>query len=348
MIRYPAPLAAGSRIALTAVSDGVRESAHARLDLVIRQMQQRGFEIVEGACLRASAGHVSAPARERAAEFMRFALDDTIAAIAPPWGGELAMEMLPLLDYDALARARPKWVFGFSDVSTLTAKLTARCGWATVHSANLMDLVDSQTDPLTVRTLDWLARPAGARFSQDASSHFQKGFPAIETDPHAALEPTHPTRWQYLPTAAPDGNGTISIEGRLLGGCLDTLAHLLGQDGIDPAGFARTHGDLPCLLYLENVELTPTQLARTLMGLKHRGVFRDIAGLLMGRNAGPAKDHAGFSDLDALNTALADAPFPVLFDLDIGHRPPNLTLINGARARVWLEGTTGGVEQVLD
>lgn len=348
MIRYPAPLAAGSRIALTAVSDGVRESAHARLDLVIRQMQQRGFEIVEGACLRASAGHVSAPARERAAEFMRFALDDTLAAIAPPWGGELAMELLPLLDFDALAGARPKWMFGFSDVSTLMTMLTARCGWATMHSANLMDLVDSQSDPLTARTLDWLALPAGARFTQVASSHFQKGFPAIETDPHAALEPTHPTRWQYLPTAAPGGDDTISIEGRLLGGCLDTLSHLLGRDGIDPAGFARAFGDLPCLLYLENVELTPTQLARTLMGLKHRGVFADIAGLLMGRNAGPAKDHAGFTDRDALKTALADALFPVLYDLDIGHRPPNLTLINGARARVWLDGKAAGVEQVLD
>lgn len=349
VIKYPAPLGPGSRIALTAFSAGVGDTVQARLDRVIKGLQQRGYETVEGACLRADARHVSAPAIERAEEFMRFARDDSLDAIAPPWGGELAMEVLPLLDFKALANARPKWIFGFSDVSTLTALITARCGWATAHCANLMDLVDTQTDPLTSRTLDWLSLAPGSRFEQRASRLFQKGFPAAETDPGAALDPTHPTRWQHLPTAhIGSGAAECVIEGRLLGGCLDTLAHLFGRDGLDPTGFARAHGELPCLLYLENVEFTPTQLARTLMGLKLRGVFNDIAGLLIGRNSGPSKDHAGFTDRDALNTAFADAPFPVFFDLDIGHRPPNLTLINGARARVWLAGETGGVEQVLD
>ena len=33
---------------------------------------------------------------------MSFLLDDTLDAIAAPWGGELAMEILPLLDFDRL------------------------------------------------------------------------------------------------------------------------------------------------------------------------------------------------------------------------------------------------------
>lgn len=97
-MEYPAPLLPGSRIALTAISSGVPEPIHPRLDGVIADLRQRGFDVVEGECLRSNHHHVSASPKARVVEFMRFALDDSIDAIAPPWGGELTMELLPLLD----------------------------------------------------------------------------------------------------------------------------------------------------------------------------------------------------------------------------------------------------------
>lgn len=351
VIRYPSPLSRGSKIAITAISSGVPAPAHARLERVIADIQAQGYEIIEGDCLRSDHKHVSAPAEQRAEEFMRFALDDTIDAIAPPWGGELAMELLPLLDFKRLADAEPKWVFGFSDVSTLTAPLCAQCQWATVHSANLIDLVSTQTDPLTSSTLSWMHLEEGQRFTQCASEHFQNAPISFEDNPAAPLSLTKRTQWKILTPGdgvTPDRQAReLEVSGRLIGGCLDTLGHLLQGPYIDLRTFAREHNDAKPLLYLENVELTPAQLVRTLLGLKLRGVFGDLAGLIIGRNAGPEVDDAGLGYGDALESTLSDLACPVMYDVDIGHKPPNLTLFNGAWAHIRVADGRGEIEQRL-
>ena len=43
----------------------------------------------------------------------------------------------------------------------------------------------------------------------------------------------------------------------------------------------------------------------------------------------------------------ADREFPVIYDLDIGHYPPNLTLVNGSLARVEFFGDGGKIFQSL-
>ncbi|MGF1717587.1 LD-carboxypeptidase [Photobacterium chitinilyticum] len=46
-------------------------------------------------------------------------------------------------DIDALTKVKPKWILGFSDVSTITAVLSSKLGWATAHCSNLMDLTSN-------------------------------------------------------------------------------------------------------------------------------------------------------------------------------------------------------------
>ena len=53
----------------------------------------------------------------------------------PPWGGETAIDLLDVLDWDALAAVEPTWVVGFSDDTTWMLPLTLRLDWATVHGA---------------------------------------------------------------------------------------------------------------------------------------------------------------------------------------------------------------------
>ncbi len=53
---------------------------------------------------------------------MSYLTDPDIKAVMPPWGGDLAMELLDLIDFDLLSRSKPKWFVGFSDLSTLSLK----------------------------------------------------------------------------------------------------------------------------------------------------------------------------------------------------------------------------------
>lgn len=355
---YPAPLHAGSKIFVTAPSSGVAPPHHARLDHVLDTLRARGWVVEEGQCLRDQHQGASAPADARAAEWMAALLRDDIAAVLPPWGGELAIELLPRMDWAALAQARPKWIMGFSDLSTLCVPITLRLGWATAHGLNLMDLCAVQQDPLSAEAQRPLMLPGGASFTQQASTHWQRQWLDFVTHPLAGFQLTEPTAWRGLNRRDAEA---VQCNGRLIGGCLDTLMHLVGTP-FAPMGAWRQRlaesahsadaghvADGGVILYLENCELAPPALVRALSQLRLAGWFDGLAGLLLGRSTGPeatAADALRYED--ALRQTLADLPCPVLFDLDIGHRPPQMTLINGARAEVrWGAGERGQLTQWL-
>src|SRR5690606_1301094 len=102
--------------------------------------------------------------------------------------------------------------------------------------------------------------------------------------------------------------------------------------------------------YLENASLSPLALLRALWALRLAGWFDGLRGVLIGRNATPdPTDPAELSALDALQAVLAGLPYPVLYDVDIGHRPPQFALVNGARAEVrWSPSQGGHLTQELD
>ena len=327
-VQYPRPLVAGSTIAITAFSSGVGAGAQARLDLVIGNLRNQGFKVIEGQCLRADRFSVSADAQTRCAELMRFLTDDSIDAVFPPWGGEYAMELLPLLDFGALAHSRPKWLIGFSDVSTIAVALTQKLNWATVHCSNLMELHDGQKDPLTARTLAHLALPSGVGFEQQSSNFFQRHYVSFEEDSAAVLNLTEPTQWRSL-----QGAQTVYMRGRLIGGCLDILFHLAGTEYFDISQLQARWADEPIILYFENAEMAPSHCKRALISLKLRGFFEGISGLVFGRNAG-GDVYDGLTYEAMLNQVFNDASFPVLLDADIGHLPPNATFINGALGEI--------------
>jgi muramoyltetrapeptide carboxypeptidase len=329
-IRYPRPLAAGSRVVVTAPSSGVEPPLHPRLDLCLAQLRAQGFIVEEGQCLRAEQASASAPAAERAAELERTLMRDDVDAVMPPWGGELAMDILDRLDWGALARTRPKWVLGYSDTSTWMLPLTLRLGWATAHGPCLMDLVPAQDDALTRGALQALRLGEHGVLRQRQSRAWQRQWADFATAPASAYTLTEPTHWRSL-----HGRPREAFDGRLMGGCLDTLMHTAGTPHADVAAFIARHRTEGVILYLENAELSPSGLVRALHRLRWAGWLEGLSGLLMGRS--PAPDTTRAHELrheGALRQALGALPCPVLLDVDIGHLPPQLVLINGAHAQV--------------
>lgn len=343
MIRFPKALGRGDLIAVTAPSSGVTAAALPRLDLVLNNLRAHGYRIVEGECLRSEQKDASAPREQRAQELQRFLNDPEVAAILPPWGGELAIELLPLIDFEELRSTPPKWLLGYSDLSTIQLPLTLISGWATAHGPNLMDLAPSQTDALTTSALKVLSSDFSTPVVQHASSRYQKDYIDFEVQPAAALNLTEPTAWKRL-----DGlDAPAEFHGRLIGGCLDTISHLAGSPYGDIPRFVRESGTVGTILYLENAGMHPTALVRALCGLRLNGWFHGLSGLMFGRSNGRKAQRA--EDLtyeEALQAVVAGAPYQVLYDIDIGHQPPQFTLVNGATAQVVFEAGRGHVTQI--
>src|SRR6478672_10530300 len=123
-IRYPAPLRPGDRIGVTSPSSGVPDALWGRFTYAVSTLRDRGFDVVVGE-LNHAPSHVSGPREAR--------------AVVPPWGGETCIDLLDLLDLDAVAAVDPTWCVGFSDTSTWITALTLSTGIATIHGQNLMD-----------------------------------------------------------------------------------------------------------------------------------------------------------------------------------------------------------------
>jgi muramoyltetrapeptide carboxypeptidase LdcA involved in peptidoglycan recycling len=208
-----------------------------------------------------------------------------------------------------------------------------------------MDLVPGQADPLTSRAMAALSLAAGNRFMQQQSTQWQLQWTDYAADPGSTYRLTEATRWWPL-----DGAQAVHFSGRLIGGCIDTLMHTAGTPYGDVHSFIAAHaGDAGTVLYLENAEQSPTALVRALHRLHWAGWLDGIAGLLVGRSAArDSSDPLQLRYVDALRSTLSDLPCPVLLDVDIGHRPPQMVLINGAIAEVkWTAALGGQVEQSL-
>ncbi|KON88005.1 hypothetical protein AF332_15025 [Sporosarcina globispora] len=50
------------------------------------------------------------------------------------------MEVLPLIDWDRFKELPPKWILGYSDISTLSFTYTTITGNASAHGTNLSEL----------------------------------------------------------------------------------------------------------------------------------------------------------------------------------------------------------------
>ena len=342
-MRYPSPLVKGNIIGVTGPSGGVRAEFASRLDLAEKHLTDLGFRIQEGRCLRSEVKHVSAEKHLRAKDFMSLWESREVSAIIPPWGGELLIELLPLFDFEKFRAAPPKWILGYSDTSTLLFPLTILGDMATAHGTNLMDNIPGQTDDLTRACIDVMGTKSGSFIEQHSSSRYQKQWPDISKEPARGFDLTEDTRWKVL---GKNPLARVTLKGRIIGGCLDTLTCLVGTKYGDLPSFKARHKSDGVILYLENCALAPCAVARHLWQMRLASWFDGLTGLVFGRSSGPdANQPEHLSYVEALESVLGDLDIPVVYDADIGHVPPQMTLINGSLAEVTCENGRGSIKQ---
>ncbi|MBA2953635.1 LD-carboxypeptidase [Nocardioides sp. MAH-18] len=334
-MRFPAPLRPGDRIGVTAPSSGVDVQGRPRFEFALEWLRRRGFEVVVGECLDGEQVR-SAPADRRAAELVELLCDPTVAAVVPPFGGELAIDLLEVLDWDRLAAAEPTWLVGWSDISTLLVPMTTRLGWATLHGWNLMDTPLAPPEGLLHWT-DVLA--ATGEVVQRSPGRTRVGWGDFRVPDTTEMALDVDTDWVVL------GGGDVDVSGRLIGGCLEVLSPLAGTPYADVPAFGRAHADDGLLVYLEAAEQGAYDVCRILHGLRLSGWFDHANAVLVGRT--PAPDAPDLTQLEAVEEALGGLGVPVIAQMDIGHTQPFMPLVNGALARVVADGDTRRIAQTL-
>lgn len=334
MITYPF-LEKGALIGVTAPSSGVEPELHELIKQSCKRMKLKGFDVTCGDTIWTQDKAKSASAKKRADEFNKMMIDENIDLIFPPWGGELLIEILEEIDFSNIQN---KWVLGYSDTSVLLLAITLTAGIATAHGTNLIDLRGEYSDETTAMWEKVLSTKSGEYVLQYSSSKYQEKWQHDQPTP-CVFHLTETTRWKTI------SNKKVEMEGRLVGGCIDVIRHLIGTPFGDVRSFRKNFiNDAPLLWYFENCHLSTTDLRRTLVQMKLAGWFDNCAGIMFGRSA--ANMPVGnYTIEDVYQDISEQLHVPIAYDIDCGHVPPQMTFINGSYVEVIVEEGKGTVRQ---
>lgn len=326
-MKYPKKLKYNDTMGIVAVSDGANLD---KIDKSISNFNKLGFNVIETESVRSSNFLVSSDGRTRAKEFMELWQNREVKYILSARGGEFLMEMLPYLDEysNSIKISDPKWVQGYSDSSLLLFYLTTKFDIATIHAENLSEFamnLDSYHKCLK-NTIDFL-KSENDEFVEESFDKYQ--LMEFEEGNFKGYNLTEDSKCILF--GSNDKN--ISVKGRIIGGCIDAISILLGTKYDHTNEFCKRYGE-GIIWYIDNCELNSAEFYRRLWQMREAGWFENVNAFLIGRSFASSKSVGDFTFLDAINKALYNINVPIIFDVDIGHVPPQLTIINGSYAKV--------------
>lgn len=341
-MKIPAFIKPGDTIGVTAPSHGIAEEAdRERFASGVRQLEERGYHVIftDNVFTQNDRFGRSAPAKEKAAQFMSLLEDPQVTAIVSASGGDFLAEMLPYIDADKW-KENPKWVQGFSDNTSMLYYLTTRYGIATAYGANFGDFGMVPWQECVSRGLGVLE---GRVQVQESFETYQMGFRPPEAAPTAGYAADAPVEWKNLIGA--DADGVIRMKGRLIGGCLDVLMNIAGTPYDGTREFIDHCKDDGIIWYLESFDLGCEQMMESLWKMKEMGWFTYAGGIVFGRPLFYREEDFAGNALptyaDVLHERLDELGIPVILDADLGHRGPQFIWVNGAMAEVTSAGGKG-------
>lgn len=325
---FPEFLKKGDTIGITAPSDGNRKPMDfARLDLAKEHMTKYGYNIIETSNVRRSDGRGRSSSKEqRAAQFMSLIENPEVKYIFSAKGGDFLMEVLPLLDFEKI-KQNPKWFQGFSDNTGLAFTIATNCEIATAYGNHFNDFAMKPWHPSVQNNYEIMT---GNVVSQSTFSAYEDDFYDRESPEEGYKEDKKSVQY-----ATVDGKelNSITIEGRMLGGCIDVLLNLVGTTFDKTTDFIQTYKEDGILWYLESFSLDSDSLTRGLWQLKNAGWFEHAKGFVFGRPC-MFQSFTDHSYREAVEVILAELHVPIVFDADVGHKSPQFTMINGAKG-IW-------------
>lgn len=287
-----------------------------------QQLNALGFHVRLAPHALKVEGFTSDTPANRASDIHEMFADPEIKAIIAAIGGDHSCHLLPLLDFDLIAR-NPKIFMGFSDITVLNVAIGQRTGLVTFNGPALLT--------------DFAEYPDMFEYTRE---YFLKAVTTGQPMGHVLPAPewseefltwagqqdrTRPR--QRLPNPGWNWLKPGLAEGRLLGGCLESLQHLRGTpwwpDWSDAIFFFETSEEKP----------SPEEVDGILMDYQNMGIFDQLSGMLVGRPLGYS-DEEKQTLREIILERTRNYRFPIITDMDFGHTAPQFTLPIGCQARL--------------
>ena len=279
------------------VSPASTPSAQEKVDKGVRYLEGLGYRVKIGRHVMAQYGYLAGTDEERAADLNDMLHDPAVRAVFALRGGYGTPRILDLLDYRA-ARRDPKIIVGYSDITGLQLAFLRKSGLVTFSGPMVAVEMWDTLDPFTEENF-WRVITSSSRVG-------------ILQNPNDEPLVAH-------------NKGKAS--GILVGGNFSLLASLIGTPYLPNLRKA--------ILVLEDVDEAPHRVDRMFAQLRHAGILKNIAGLVLGKftdcvPSDPSKPHLTIEQV--LQEAVSAVDCPVLTNLQYGHIAKKLTIPFGVRA----------------
>ena len=334
---YPKFIKEQGTIGVTAPSRGItNELDLKRLESAIKNINEKGFNVIETENVRTDNLGRSSSKEERAKQLESLFLDKKVDAIISASGGDFLMEMIPYLNYEVI-KNNPKWFQGYSDPTWLTYTITTNLDIATIYSNNFKSFGMNPWHKSLETNIKILK---GDLINQKS---FEK-YELYKKNQETGLEDynlTEKVKWKII-----TGEKEVTIKGRMIGGCLDVINEIYGTNYDKTQEFLEKYQNDGIIWYLENYSLTSEDLTRVLWKLNDKGYFKYTKGIIFGRSL----NYQSFYNLsfeETIKSSLKDLKVPIITEADFGHLSPRMTIINGAIAEIKVKNDQGEISFIL-
>jgi len=306
---YPKFLNDKSIIGVSAPSSGVGHKLYS-FDLSINNLNKH-FNIIETKSVR-NKNIVSNTAEIRGKEFNELINNKNIDMIFCASGGDFLISSLEYIDFDSLLN-NIKWIEGYSDPTSILYYVTTKYDIATIYGNNAGSFDQNKLHKSYLYNLELLK---GNIKRQEKYDLYQKE--------KNEQEFTQPVIYKNI-------NGNVDEIGRIIGGCLDVLTNIIGTKYDYTKEFIERYKEDGIIWYFDIFSLTTEDLYNKLYQFKYAGYFKYTKCIIIGRilfkNTFTETTYE-----EILKEVLPDVK--IIYDFDIGHIPPKMTIINGSLVHV--------------
>lgn len=342
-MKYAKKLRKGDKVAIVSLSSGMLGEAFCshNIEIGVKRLREYGLETSFMPNSLKGIEYLKANPKARAKDLKDAFMDDSIAGIICAIGGDDTYRLLPYLledeEFIDAVHKSPKLFTGFSD-TTINHLMFYKLGLSTYYGPNFIcDLAEISDEMLPYSKKAFESYIEGNEYREITSSEiwyqertdFSKEAVGTERISHREEH-----GFELL-------QGKECFEGRLLGGCLESLYDILTTTRYeDEKAVCEKYGLFPDIeewkekiLFIETCEEKPVpeQFEKEIAILKEKGVFDVVSGVLVGK----PQDEAYYDEYKNILVKVVNNPdLPIVYNVNFGHATPRCTLQYGAVARV--------------
>ncbi len=321
-MKYPKFLSKNSTVGVVALSAGVGDNLEG-YDKSINHLKEE-FNIVETSSVR-NVGERPATGEVRAKELDELVNNEEVDLIMCASGGDFLYEILPYVNLDNI-KNNPKWYMGASDPTSILYMITTKCDIATLYGFNAHSYDQDELSECQNISIQYMM---GNIKKQNSYSMYESD-KNLRVNNNFCLDKK--VYWDSF-------NKEVDITGRIIGGCFECLRNLLGTEYDATTSFIEKYKDDGIIFYFDIFSTEATEFYLTMLQMKAAGWFKYLKGVVVGRVLFPTEYAMTYKE------ALTEAfDVPVIFNADIGHVYPKMTIINGSIAHIKCNNGKGSIE----